>query len=72
LDKKELQAAFKGSGLIIPKSKFEQFFSEIDTDHDGAISFDEWRCVLNIMAALRAYLLTAIKNLLTFHSCTKP
>ncbi|MCJ1476792.1 hypothetical protein MMC13_005461 [Lambiella insularis] len=43
LDKTELQAAFARAGLVIPKAKFEDFFSEIDTNHDGAITFDEWR-----------------------------
>ena len=46
LDKVELQTAFKQAGLIIPKSKLDRFFSEVDTNHDGVISFDEWRyCV---------------------------
>lgn len=43
LDKKELQAAFKHAGLQVLPSKLNQFFSEVDTDHDGAISFEEWR-----------------------------
>ncbi|KAI9821827.1 MAG: hypothetical protein M1827_002409 [Pycnora praestabilis] len=43
LDKNELQAAFKRAGLAVPISKLDQFFSEIDTDRDGVISFDEWR-----------------------------
>lgn len=43
LDKSELQAAFRTAGLAVPSSKLDQFFSEVDTDHDGVISFDEWR-----------------------------
>lgn len=43
LDKLELQTAFQRAGLIIPKPKLDQFFSEVDTNHDGVISFDEWR-----------------------------
>ena len=43
LDKGELQAAFQSAGLLIPRSKLDQFFSEVDTNHDGAISFEEWR-----------------------------
>ena len=45
LDKEELQAAFSRAGLRVPTSKLEQFFAKVDTNHDGVISFDEWRCV---------------------------
>jgi len=30
---------------VIPNSKLDQFFSEMDTNHDGVISFDEWRFI---------------------------
>ena len=43
LDKKELRDAFVRAGLIIPATKLDQFFAEVDTNHDGVISFDEWR-----------------------------
>ena len=43
LDKSELQAAFKRAHLVIPNSKLDKFFAEVDTNHDGVISFDEWR-----------------------------
>lgn len=43
IDKTELQAAFKGAGLDLPPGKLDQFFSEVDTDHDGEICFEEWR-----------------------------
>ncbi|RDW85750.1 hypothetical protein BP5796_04075 [Coleophoma crateriformis] len=43
IDKSELQAAFKKAGLAVPKSKLDQFFEEVDMNHDGLISFDEWR-----------------------------
>ncbi len=43
LDKKELQAAFRKAHLIIPSAKLDEFFAEVDTNHDGVISFDEWR-----------------------------
>lgn len=43
LDKAELRAAFKSAGLSVPSQKLDQFFTEVDTNHDGVISFDEWR-----------------------------
>ena len=45
LDKNELKDAFIRAGLIIPSSKLDQFFAEVDTNHDGVISFEEWRLV---------------------------
>ena len=43
LDKTELKDAFVRAGLVIPSSKLDQFFAEVDTNKDGVISFDEWR-----------------------------
>jgi solute carrier family 25 phosphate transporter 23/24/25/41 len=59
LDKGELKEAFRKAGLIVPNSKLNQFFAEVDENHDvreicpssltfanfaqGYISFDEWR-----------------------------
>ncbi len=43
LDKSELRSAFVAAGIMLPTSKLDQFFSEVDTNHDGVISFDEWR-----------------------------
>lgn len=48
LDRAELRTAFKNAGLTVSTSKFEQFFSEIDTNHDGSITFDEWRFVARV------------------------
>jgi Ca2+-binding EF-hand superfamily protein len=45
LDKDELRAAFAKAGLVVSNSKLDQFFSEVDTNHDGEISFEEWRYV---------------------------
>lgn len=45
LDKGELQAAFLRAGLVVPNSKLNQFFTEVDSNRDGVISFDEWRYV---------------------------
>ena len=44
LDKEELRYAFEKAGLVIDNSKLERFFDEVDTNHDGTITFDEWRC----------------------------
>lgn len=34
VDKDELRAAFKKAGLTVPKSKLDQFFQEVDRNHD--------------------------------------
>lgn len=43
LNKQELQAAFQRAGLSVPKARLAGFFSEIDLNKDGFITFDEWR-----------------------------
>lgn len=43
LDKAELKLAFVRAGLSVPDAKLDQFFGEVNTNHDGVISFDEWR-----------------------------
>ena len=43
LNKKELQAAFQRAGLSVPNRRLAGFFDEIDLNHDGFITFDEWR-----------------------------
>lgn len=43
LDKAELKLAFVKAGLSVSTAKLDQFFREVDTNHDGVISFDEWR-----------------------------
>lgn len=45
LDKDELQLAFEKAGLAIDNSRLNNFFDKIDTNHDGTITFDEWRFV---------------------------
>lgn len=47
LDKDELQAAFARAGIAVPSAKLDRFFGEVDSNHDGTISFDEWRCAVN-------------------------
>lgn len=43
LDKDELCAAFQKAGLAVPMRRLNGFFDELDMNHDGFISFDEWR-----------------------------
>ena len=43
IDKRELRSAFLAAGLVISNPKLDQFFSEVDTNKDGTISFEEWR-----------------------------
>lgn len=43
ISREELQVAFGRAGLAVPKSKLDVFFSEVDANNDGGISFDEWR-----------------------------
>ncbi len=43
LDKDELRAAFQRAGLAVPLRRLDGFFSEIDMNCDGFITFDEWR-----------------------------
>jgi len=43
LDRDELRAAFQRAGLVVPARSLTQFFDEMDMNHDGFISFDEWR-----------------------------
>ncbi|KAL8722133.1 MAG: hypothetical protein Q9225_001326 [Loekoesia sp. 1 TL-2023] len=70
LDKHELKSAFARAGLAIPNSKLDQFFSEVDTNKDGVISFEEWRDFLlfipastpNLRAVLSYYSSTVTVN----------
>ena len=43
LDKGEIKSAFERAGIMLPGTKLDQFFFEVDTNHDGVITFDEWR-----------------------------
>ncbi|KAJ4306823.1 hypothetical protein N0V88_000194 [Collariella sp. IMI 366227] len=49
LNQDELHHAFKRAGLTVPKRRLAGFFHEIDLDHDGYITFDEWRDFLLFM-----------------------
>lgn len=43
LGQEELSLAFQKAGLSVPKRRLSGFFEEVDMNHDGFISFDEWR-----------------------------
>ncbi|KAL8804417.1 MAG: hypothetical protein Q9223_005741 [Gallowayella weberi] len=70
LDKSELKLAFSRAGLAVPNSKLDQFFSEVDSNRDGVISFEEWRNFLlfipattpNLRAVLSYYSSTVMVN----------
>lgn len=51
LDMAELQSAFRASGLTVSNRKLSEFFNDMDRNHDGFISFDEWRNFLLLMPA---------------------
>jgi len=43
VSKEELDNAFRNAGIPVPSSKLDQFFSQVDSNKDGVITFDEWR-----------------------------
>lgn len=45
LDLTELQGAFKSAGLTVSSRKLNDFFTDMDFNNDGYISFEEWRYV---------------------------
>lgn len=45
ISKPELRRALSSAGLAVPSSNLDNFFTEVDTNNDGAISFEEWRYV---------------------------
>ncbi|KAL5408331.1 hypothetical protein PMIN03_006609 [Paraphaeosphaeria minitans] len=51
ISREELQVAFSRAGLAVSNSKLDVFFSEVDANKDGAISFEEWRDFLLFMPA---------------------
>ncbi|SLM40251.1 mitochondrial carrier [Lasallia pustulata] len=66
LDKGELKSAFARAGLVVPQSKFDQFFAEVDSNHDGVITFDEWR---NFLLFIPAHA-PGLKAVLSYYSST--
>ncbi|RDA92562.1 hypothetical protein CP533_0926 [Ophiocordyceps camponoti-saundersi (nom. inval.)] len=51
LDMTELQLAFRAAGLTVSNKRLSEFFNDMDRNHDGFISFDEWRNFLIFMPA---------------------
>jgi solute carrier family 25 (mitochondrial phosphate transporter), member 23/24/25/41 len=43
IDKGELRIAFAKAGVIISAAKLDEFFTDVDKNRDGVISYDEWR-----------------------------
>ncbi|KAJ5479586.1 hypothetical protein N7530_005095 [Penicillium desertorum] len=43
IDKIELRNAFSRSGVTVSNAKLDRFFAEVDKNHDGVISYTEWR-----------------------------
>lgn len=52
MEKGELKEALQRAGLAVPNSKLDGFFDELDSNHDGVISFDEWRLVIVFLHSL--------------------
>jgi solute carrier family 25 phosphate transporter 23/24/25/41 len=65
LDKAELKRAFKRAGLTVPDAKLDQFFAEVDENHDGYITFDEWR---NFLLFLPTQKMPGLKAVLSYYS----
>ncbi|EFW99036.1 calcium dependent mitochondrial carrier protein [Grosmannia clavigera kw1407] len=43
VNRTELRSAFLKTGLSVPVKRLNGFFDEMDANHDGYISFEEWR-----------------------------
>ena len=56
LDKGEIRLAFERAGINLPGPKLDQFFSEVDSNHDGVITFNEWRYSNRSLASSIRYL----------------
>ncbi|CZT02630.1 related to peroxisomal Ca-dependent solute carrier protein [Rhynchosporium graminicola] len=62
LNKDELKTAFKTAGLAVPNSKLDKFFSEVDQNNDGYISFEEWRDFLLFLPTQKSPGLKAVMS----------
>jgi solute carrier family 25 phosphate transporter 23/24/25/41 len=43
LDRQELQVAFRRAGLTVSNRKLDEFIDAMDVNHDGLLTFEEWR-----------------------------
>ncbi|KAG8527530.1 uncharacterized protein KY384_007682 [Bacidia gigantensis] len=66
LDKTELRSAFVAAGIYLPPSKLDQFFAEVDSNHDGVITWDEWRNFLLFIPAD----IPSLRAVLSYYSST--
>lgn len=53
LSRAELHHAFTKAGIFVPSGRLDDFFSKVDKNNDGVITFDEWRYV-HALSALGA------------------
>lgn len=60
LDMKELQLAFRISGLTVSNARLTEFFNDMDLNNDGYVTFSEWRYVLPIFPSTRLYLISFV------------
>jgi solute carrier family 25 phosphate transporter 23/24/25/41 len=46
LEKSELQSACRRAGMLVSNRKLDDFFATVDANHDGVVTFEEWRQVM--------------------------
>ncbi|KAF2745173.1 calcium dependent mitochondrial carrier protein-like protein [Sporormia fimetaria CBS 119925] len=71
ISKEEFKLSCRNHGIVVPNSKVDQLFLEVDANRDGVISFDEWRDFLvfipvsapNLQAVLSYFSATVKVNL---------
>ncbi|OAR02463.1 hypothetical protein LLEC1_00948 [Akanthomyces lecanii] len=65
LDRAELNAAFKAAGLTVSSKKLDCFFNDMDVNHDGYITYQEWRYFMLFMPAHEA--VAKLQAVLTYY-----
>ncbi|PKS13080.1 hypothetical protein jhhlp_000421 [Lomentospora prolificans] len=68
LEKKELHEACRRAGVAVPMRRLDTFFSDIDLNKDGYITFEEWRDFLLFMPAYNSD--ETLNAILSFYSLT--
>jgi solute carrier family 25 phosphate transporter 23/24/25/41 len=61
ITKPELRAALSRAGMAVPNSSLDNFFTEVDTNNDGHISFEEWRYVFPCCSRLDSWQTAALQ-----------